>query len=420
MRVFPALLTLPLVALAACGGSPASPSETTDTRFDPIVGGVQDNSTSHEAVVMVYNAQVGAMCTGTLVSQDGEKGVVITARHCVSEVVSEYVTCGKDVADDYQPSDIYILRGSNPAHSNDGYLAVGEKIFHTEGTSLCNADFAVIVTQEAISGIMPLRVRTNPDAYSNGEQFTAIGYGLTNPSNDYSSGRRYLREDVTLTALGPHTGGVFSKEFLGTASICSGDSGGPAVSANWAVIGVTSRGATCWGDNNIWTRVDSFKDTLDEAMAYAGSTYVVEDGAPPWPDDVDAGELGAGGSGGSGTAEGTGGMTAIGGSAGSVIPAEPPCGESGPCLGASKCVTDPASGQSQCVAMCSSQLPCTNGSECDLQAGLCVTPPARAAAMDDGVTATGGCSTSPGSAPRGVGVGLFGALAWLLLRRKNR
>ncbi len=430
MRI-PTLL-LPVVVLTllpSCGSAPEPSRDLAARRFDPIVGGVADNDALHDAVVMVYNAAAGALCTGTIISQSGERGVVVTARHCVSEVVSEYVTCKNDVGDDYAPDELYILKGSNPTHSNTAYLGNGEKIFHTPGTSLCNADFAVIVMHENVSGIVPLRVRTSADAYVVGEKFTAIGYGLTNPNHDYSSGKRYLREDVTVTALGPKIGVVFSKEFQGTASICSGDSGGPAVSADWAIIGVTSRGASCYGNDNIWTRVDSFKDTIDEAMAYAGSTYVVEEGAPPWPDDIGdaggsggaAGAAGAGGSSGAGDM-GTGGgdISATGGSGGSIAPPEPVrCGSDGPCAVGSVCVEDPATGNARCVASCSATRPCNDGTTCNLTAGLCTGPAESGPAIDGDVSVTGGCAASTAPVPRHAGAWLAAATAWLIRRRRK-
>ncbi len=420
---YPFAALLLALGATACGSTPASDSadEPTTKRFDPIVGGVVDDASSHDAVVMVYNEKAGAMCTGTVISQDGQKGVVITARHCVSQVNSEYVTCNNDVGNDYPATDLYVVSGSDPMHGSYRVLGTGDKIFHTPGTSLCNGDFAVVVLQETVSGIVPLRVRTNPDAYKAGEHFTAIGYGLTNPNNNNSSGRRYLRQDVTVTSLGPTIGMVYSNEFLGTASICSGDSGGPAVSANWAIMGVTSRGANCYGNDNIWSRVDGFKDVIDEAMTYANATYVPEDGAPPWPGDT-GGTGGSSGAGGSDSSGGSGGQGSLGsgGTGGTTVTPTPSCNDFGPCPTGSRCITDPASGQRTCVAACDAQSSCPDGSSCDPQQGVCVASPSTAAAMDQPVSVGGGCSVARGRSSQGAAALLVAALAWFSARRRKR
>jgi S1-C subfamily serine protease len=58
---------------------------------------------------------------------------------------------------------------------------------------------------------------------------------------------------------------------VGTQSICQGDSGGPAISAQGAVIGVTSRGADCYGDDNYWTGTNKFKWLIDQVVTAAGT-----------------------------------------------------------------------------------------------------------------------------------------------------
>jgi len=129
--------------------------------------------------------------------------------------------------------------------------------------------------------VTPLPVRLEA-AYAKGEKFRAIGYGLTDQNDENSSGVRYYRDDVQMTS-------VLSNEFIGTRSICSGDSGGPAISQKGAVIGVTSRGADCNGDDNLWTRVDKFESLIEEAVGYAGGTFRDEDGVTHGGTAPDAG-----------------------------------------------------------------------------------------------------------------------------------
>lgn len=441
MRIAPhaiwMLLASSLAAACATQGESPRPEET-DQRFDPIIGGVLDTDTTHDGVVLLYN-QGGGMCTGALISQPGEKGVVLTARHCVSKTNQEYVTCTNDVAGDYSPGGIYVLKGTSPSQSS--VIGSGSKLFHVGGTSLCNADIAVMVMKSSVSGIEPVKVRVDSSAYYEGEKFTAIGYGLTNPNNYNSAGRRYLRENVSVTDLGPKYYGLYDKEFLGTSSICSGDSGGPAISDGYAVIGVTSRGADCYGNDNIWTRPDGFKDLIDEAVAFAGSSYmdedgVLHDGSGSGGSGGSGGTGGAGGSGGSGGAAGGGGTGGIGGTGGE-NPATggtggeepgtggtggeeplPSCGDLGPCPPDATCVVDPATGQAACGMTCNDAIACPEGAVCDPGLGVCVRDDSGSAASNDESGSDGGCSMS--TSRTGAGATALIALFGLLAMRRRR
>lgn len=432
MRIAPCVSVLMLASvLPACGNQdPRTLTEDTDQRSEPIIGGVLDSDTSHDGVVLLY-AQSGGMCTGSIISQPGQKGVIITARHCVSNVVSEYVTCQNDVSGDLNPGSIYILKGTSPNENN--VIGRGEKLFHVGGTSLCNADIAVMVMQGTVSGIQPLRVRTEKST-AIGEKFMAIGYGLTNPDVQYSAGRRYIRENVSVTDLGPKYYGLYEREFLGTTSICQGDSGGPAISSDYAVMGVTSRGGDCYGNDNIWTRPDGFVELVDEAMVYAGSTY--QDEAGNLHDGTGAGGTGgsggAGGTGGTGGSGGTAGTGATGGAGGTggdtpgtggTENPGPSCGDQGPCPPDATCVVDPASNAQVCGMTCNDAIPCPQGAVCDPSLGVCVheeTVPTSNA--DSGASSDGSCGVvSPrGSAKGGLAGLVLVGLGLTALRRRRR
>ena len=349
--------------VAACGNEGVGDRvDITTHQSDPIVGGVFDDDVTHDNVVVLM-AMSGGMCTGSLISQPGEKGVILTARHCVANVISDYVTCQNDVAGNINAADIYVARDANPLKY--GYqgvqqfiLGMGERLFSPEGASLCGTDIALIVMDRAVSGIEPLRVRTEKKT-SVGEQFTAYGYGMTNPTNQNSAGRRYRREGVTVMALGPVMWMTLREnEFQGTISICQGDSGGPAVSESNAVMGVTSRGGDCNLDQNLWSSVEWHKELIDEAISYAGSHYQDENGnlrdgseGPEDPTgDPDPGEDGNGD-------DPVGGVVNV---CGNVT-----CGEGQTCVS--------QNGEHVCGITCADNSVCPGSAVCDGSLKVCVT-----------------------------------------------
>ena len=226
-------------ALAGCGSSDEdTPIETTLWRTSPIIGGVVDDNADHDGVVILVQtngSSIGGMCTGSVISQPGEKGVILTARHCVTKVSSGGVTCKNDVLGDLAPSSMLIAKGARPSPASPVILGgKGERIFMPGGASLCGTDIALIVMEQPISGVIPLRVRTEKGRTAKGEKFTAIGYGQTSSSG--GGGVRYRRENVEVKGLGPMMGQVKEGEFQGGVSICSGDSGGLAAQGGNAVF----------------------------------------------------------------------------------------------------------------------------------------------------------------------------------------
>jgi MYXO-CTERM domain-containing protein len=368
-RALPLLAGSAILVLAACGVQRDGGSELPQISHtsSAIVGGVKDSGSANDAVLLIMHqlqgSSYGEMCTASLISMH----VLVTARHCVGKVLTQGVNCNQpqnDMGADFTPADIYVMKGVDPSQS--GYaISVGKQIYHTPGASLCDNDFAVIRLAQGIMGIPPLRVRINTAPYS-GEKFRAIGYGLTNPSDQNSSGVRYYRDNVTIT----HTS---SMEFEGTASICQGDSGGPALSQAGSVFGITSRGADCWQDYNTWSRLDKYKAIIDQAAADANETYMDEDGTV-FGNGGSGGSGGTGGSGGSnqgGSNQGGSGGSNQGGSnqggnnqGGSGGGTPPVCDESTPCPGDQVCAND---GMNYCAALCSAtDKNCPTGYRCSV------------------------------------------------------
>jgi hypothetical protein len=374
-----------LIWNSSCGtkGDGGGPGYTVRKITEPIVGGTLDSGPANDAVVMLIhqvNAVTGEaeLCTGSVISPH----VVLTARHCVSHNNSPTVSCGNDVGADHIPSDMFVVKGANPTQSNGqpNVISQGVQIIHPPGSSLCSNDIALLVVQQKLY-MTPLKVRVNGGP-NWGESFRAIGYGMTkgliggqpdpsdpNGPNSATLPKRYYRDGVTV-----HT--VTEFEFLGTQSTCSGDSGGPAISQNGAVFGVTSRGIDCYGSENYWTRIDSFKSYVDQAVQSVGESYTEEDGSSVGgsgggPAGAGGGPAGAGGgpAGAGGAPAGSGGGGPAG-SGGSITGPGANCDNGKACSGNLLCVSD--LGLNYCAEQCSEAKPnCSNGYECAIDQGVC-------------------------------------------------
>ncbi len=378
----------------ACSSTAPDP---TASQGAPIIGGKNSDASQDYVVLLVHydpqNPNVES-CSGTLVAPN----LVLTARHCVSSTTAQAFGCdgngnliggGTQVGADFNATTLYVFTGTNRPNfgQNVTPAAQGQQIYHDDSKVLCNHDIALIRLDQEIPGVPIAQIRLD-DPPTEGETFTAVGWGVTEKTPSPSV--RQQRTGIPIQKLGPFMGDQVTEpvppnDFLVPESICSGDSGGPALdSATSAVIGVVSRGgngtsnpndpsAGCISATNFYTRVDPFKDMILGAFSDAGHDPWLEGGPDP-------------------------SLAKFGEACDS-----PDACQSGVCLDA----------QQTCTQECDPDNPCPDGYDCQDSGGTSycfphVDPPAQ----------SGGCNTSGGGSRTGSAV-LFG-LGLVALLRKRR
>jgi V8-like Glu-specific endopeptidase len=245
-----ALFLLSCSALAGCAAPGADPIEGTDA---PIVGGTPGGD---PAVVWIYNAAEGGLCSGTLI----DRRVVLTAKHCVQP---------PGAAAPSAPSAFTV--GVGDTAGAGGQIMRVQHVYTTPGTwteggagglsgALVGVDVAVLVLVNGPTGVNPIPIRRESPASLTGQMFTACGFGQI-PSG--SAGRKY-------TAMGRVMGVSGALIYVG-AITCQGDSGGPLITTDNTVGGVVSFGTgACGSGYGAYQAIDGFLPMIDMAIMEGG------------------------------------------------------------------------------------------------------------------------------------------------------
>lgn len=289
------LLGSVLVAAVAC--SPGVEEEEVGASRAAIIGGA-DSQAADDAVVLLVHYDAlskdgSAGCTGTLLAPR----LVLTARHCLSETDGT-LACAPDgtaqaggaVRADFVPSKMFVFAGRERPDYLSGTTkgARGAEILHDKAPNLCNHDLALLVLDAPLRDvpIAPLRLDGETKV---GEPLRMVGWGITETTN--TPPVRRARPDVPVVALGPSEGTGPGELRVGEGG-CAGDSGGPAIAASGAVVGVLSRGGNgtdgtgkdrCIGKDatNVFTKVSAFRDLILSGYAKVGQDAWPEGGRDP-------------------------------------------------------------------------------------------------------------------------------------------
>lgn len=289
-----ALLVAASSLTVGCAGAEPTEGDRVGQAGQRVIGGERSTADQNAVVfvALLENGQFAGTCTGTLVAPN----LVLTALHCVAKT-DESAICGADgtaveggkVHSTNGPSSFAIVSGEAiQGEIPKSRVAAVTKVITPGSDTMCNADIAMLVLDRDMPNakVAPIRLDRTVER---SELVTSVGWGLTEDGK--SPSQRMTRAGIPVLAVGP-VEGVGPSEFLVGESVCSGDSGGPAIVASGAVVGVVSRGgngkaqdpenaaSTCVGAQVVYTSLAPFKTMIMGAFADAGATPILEGQTP--------------------------------------------------------------------------------------------------------------------------------------------
>lgn len=434
--------------LASAGCSSQRPAPAGDTAGEPatasvaqaIENGTVDSPNKYTFAVGVCWSSAGmrasggpkypceSTCSGTLVLQN----MVITARHCVSQV-TEPIDCTNGTFGPGMgpPQTFAIMTGYQMQPGAAGWHNV-KQILVPSDDHVCSNDLAILILNDLVPSA-EARLAVPGVQYPMGDaryaiNYTAVGYGITSPSDSTGStaGTRRYKTNLPIGCIPgdpnldcPPGTNFPEKEFAGGDGTCRGDSGSGAFEqksfdtgtapVSWGVLSRGSDDPThCKG--SAYTRLDAWRDFVVQAADQASNNWsLYGKPSPDWtvyvpPTSKDAGAKDAAPS----TSKPSGSAL------GDACNVDKDCA-SGVCV-------DAPDDTRACSQACDATNTCPDGFACKdgdcFVDALVTTSPAAAQTT----TTTGGCSTSPAGAAGSTGTfaALGAALALVTAARRRR
>lgn len=253
-------LAVAVVALSGCVEQEFGETEEMTTNTRAIEGGERDSD--HSAVVGMFSHESGGMCTGTLIAPN----LVLTAQHCVSEMIQQYVECGTDgFGATFDADETMWTTQPQLTRELDDYVRGSEIFIPDIDGDMCGEDIALVILEENVSEeeAEPIPPRLDEPVEAD-EEYSALGYGHTGDGS--GAGVRRILEGLEVECQGescPSYSTVTETEWMGDDGTCQGDSGGTALDEEGRVLGALSRGSQgC--SNGVYSGLDLWSDWIRE------------------------------------------------------------------------------------------------------------------------------------------------------------